>query len=337
MSQIKNAQIRYRIIDRCIGNKYKAFPSKQNLREACEEALFGSIDGDNICDSTIEKDLFAMRMDHDAPIKYSKRERGYYYDDENYSIDKIPLTSEDINAIQFAVKTLSQFRDVAMFQQFGNAIDKIVDRVSISKNPADEQIVSVVQFESGAKVTGNQFLPKFFEAIQNKKLVIFDYTSFATNKMKLRTVAPLLLKEYKNRWYLICEDQEKMKIITYALERMDKVLVTDQKMVMPDNFEPKNFFKHTIGITTHDALPEKILFKANNLASKYIQSTPFHSSQKLVKEGKKRTTFSLKVIITEELIRELLSYGGEVEVVQPPVLREKLTNRALDMVKIYDL
>ena len=79
MPHIKNALIRYRIIDRMLRNKYKTFPSKADLREACEEALYGESYGDNICDSTIEKDMFAMKMDHDAPIKYSKSNAGYYY------------------------------------------------------------------------------------------------------------------------------------------------------------------------------------------------------------------------------------------------------------------
>ena len=118
MPHIKNALIRYRIIDKCIRNKYNPFPTKRDLREACEESLFGSIDGNHICDSTIEKDMFAMRMEHDAPIKYSKLERGYYYEDPDFSINDIPLTEADIESITFAAKTLMQFRDVEMFKQF---------------------------------------------------------------------------------------------------------------------------------------------------------------------------------------------------------------------------
>ena len=87
MPHIKNALIRYRIIDRSLRNKYRPYPSKRDIRELCEEALFGSVEGQNICDSTIEKDLFAMRLEHDAPIKYSKRDGGYYYTDPEFSIN----------------------------------------------------------------------------------------------------------------------------------------------------------------------------------------------------------------------------------------------------------
>ena len=88
MPHIKNALIRYRILDRAIGNKYNPYPNKQQLRELCEEDLFGSTNGSHICDSTIEKDLFAMKMEHDAPIKYSRKHHGYYYTDENYSLNE---------------------------------------------------------------------------------------------------------------------------------------------------------------------------------------------------------------------------------------------------------
>ena len=81
MPHIKNALIRFRIIDRMIRNPYKPYPSKGDLREACEESLFGSTYGEHICDSTIEKDLFAMRIEHDAPIRYSRKHEGYFYED----------------------------------------------------------------------------------------------------------------------------------------------------------------------------------------------------------------------------------------------------------------
>jgi predicted DNA-binding transcriptional regulator YafY len=220
MPHIKNALIRYRIIDRCIRNKYKSYPSKQELREACEENLFGTNYGEHICDSTIEKDLFNMRMDHDAPIKYSKKHNGYYYEDPSYSINDIPLTEDDLESIQFAVNTLQQFREVDMFKQFGQAIDKIVDRVAIESKQSLNSENPIVQFETAYSSGGNEFLPPLYEAIISKNKVIFNYKSFKSTDFKERIVSPLLLKEYRNRWYLISFDESKNDIITFALERM---------------------------------------------------------------------------------------------------------------------
>ena len=115
MPHIKNALIRFRIIDKMIRNKYRPYSTKRELREACEESLYGSISGEHICDSTIEKDLFNMKMEHDAPIKYSKREKGYYYTNDEFTMDDVPLTEKDISAIKAASTILHQFKSTSLF------------------------------------------------------------------------------------------------------------------------------------------------------------------------------------------------------------------------------
>lgn len=335
MSRIKNAQIRYRIIDRCLRNPYNPFPTKEDLRKACEEALFGSDTGSDICDSTIEKDLRAMRMEFDAPIKYSKIDRGYFYDDDTYSIDKIPLSEDDIDAIRFASNTLMQFRDVGLFKQFGFAIDKIFDRVHISNNPMDLSVDNFVQFETVQQTVGNDMLPDFLKAIKEKTVVTFLYTSYVNEKTKLRTVLPLLLKEYRNRWYLICYSLDKKKVMTFALDRITELVLTEDNYYKPIDFNPDHYFKNSIGITAYESEPVKVIFKIDKIGSKYIQSQPLHGSQKLTKEGKTRNTFELSVLISEELKRTILSYGSQIEVIRPKSLRNEIRNAILEMNEIY--
>ncbi len=337
MPNIKNALIRYRIIDRSLRNKYRPFPSKKDIRELCEEALFGSNDGENICDSTIEKDLFAMRLEHDAPIKYNKREGGYFYTDPDFSINDIPLTNDDVTSIKFAINTLKQFREVDMFKQFGNAIDKIVDRITISNDPRDSDITNFVQFEVALSSSGNEYLTPLLEGIRNNLIATFEYTSFVSGKAKSRQVVPLLLKEYRNRWYLISFDLDKKNVMTYALERMTDVLILEEKGEKPLGFDPDLFFKHAVGITSSEEEPSIIIFKADNVSAKYIISQPFHSSQKVIKEGKNKTTFQLKILISEEFTRSILSYAGGIEIIEPSEFREEIITRISEMMKHYNL
>lgn len=336
MPYIKNALIRYRIIDRFLRNKYKPYPSKMELRQACEEALYGLTNGENICDSTIEKDLFSMRMDHDAPIKYSKRHNGYYYLDPTFSINDIPLTEEELVAIKFAANTLSQFKDSGMFKQFGNAIDKIVDRVSISSNPNDTELNHYVQFESAVSTGGSELLPILLEAIRNKLITTFNYASFVTATPKARRVIPLLLKEYRNRWYLISFDFSKNNIITYALDRLTELEITQEISEQPTNFNPDHYFKYAVGISANnESSPDIIELKAQHIAARYIQSQPFHASQHVIHETENHTTFSLEIVVSEEFIRALLSYAGEIEVLKPASLRENIASRIDEMRVLY--
>jgi predicted DNA-binding transcriptional regulator YafY len=53
------------------------------------------------------------------------------------------------------------------------------------------------------------------------------------------------------------------------------------------------------------------------------------------KKGKNKTVFSMEVLISEELIRSLLSYAGEVEVLEPLILREMMVKRLVEMCDKY--
>ncbi len=322
MPHIKNALIRYRIIDRMIRNPYKTYPSKSDLREACEESLFGSTYGDHICDSTIEKDLFAMRMEHDAPIKYSRKHEGYYYEDPDYTINDIPLSEDELESIRFAVQTLQQFQEVPYFKEFGSAIDKIATRVAVAGTEGNETS-AFIGFETAYSSIGNQWLPLLLTAIQEKKTCQFTYASFKSGIAKERNVLPVYLKEYRNRWYLISFDLEKSDWITYALERMDGLVVNEAQHLLKEAFNPSSFFAETIGITTEKKAAERIALRVNDIASKYIESQPLHSSQEKIGTNQ----FVLTVQINEELIRTLLGFMGELQIISPAHLVQTWNER----------
>ncbi|RFC55274.1 helix-turn-helix transcriptional regulator [Brumimicrobium aurantiacum] len=340
MPHIKNALIRYRIIDKALGNTYNPYPSKLDLRHACEMELYGDTNGKHISDSTIEKDLFAMRQEMDAPIKYSKAHKGYYYDNPDFTINEKPLSEDDLTSIQFALSTLSQFKETEMFQNFGFALNKIIDRVNVDSDArkSDADIDQMIQFEKSTAAKGNEFLQPLLSAIQHQYIAYFMYESFVTQVKKQRKVTPLLLKEYNNRWYLICFDSVKEKVITYALDRISDLEIIEQVGEKPSDFKADLFFRHSIGITASaEARPEKIIFSAGNIAAKYINSQPFHESQKIVLDTLEHTKFELFALISEELIRELLSYGGDIIVQEPNSLKDELVKRIKQMKTNYNI
>ena len=101
MPKNKSAVIRYRIIDQCINDKRHLFPNLDYLAQRCSEIL-----DTDISPSTIEKDLAAMKKDHpvghNAPIVYSKQEKGYAYSEAGFSISELNLEDEEWNALRYA-------------------------------------------------------------------------------------------------------------------------------------------------------------------------------------------------------------------------------------------
>jgi len=135
---------------------------------------------------------------------------------------------------------------------------------------------------------------------------------------------PYLLKEYRNRWYLIAWEAEKSDYRTYALDRMKALQVKKKTFETHSDFNSDRFFEHSIGITEIDSEPVRIVLNCNQVRGKYLESQPIHSSQRIVWIEDGNAEVTLNVLITYELIAELLSYGPSTRVVEPLQLRDRL-------------
>jgi predicted DNA-binding transcriptional regulator YafY len=339
MASNKHALLRYRIIDRRIRNKYKPFPSVEDLMVACETALYGSDYGDAISKSTIEKDLRAMREDEElgfhAPIKFSKKDKGYYYESPDYSINDIPLNDDDLSAIQFAARTLYQFRDNDMFKQFKFAIDKIFNRLNISPEVKDSAILQYVQFDQTEAIAGSEYLPIILSAIKESQKILLQYKAFGREKSSENLVHPYLLKEYKHRWYLICFNENKQKVVTYALDRVMELNVESSTFKISKDFDASIFFKYSFGITQIEEEPVLVKLEFRGLQAAYIKTQPLHPNQITLEDVDDKLVVELKVTITHELIEKLLSFGAGVKVLAPNSLQKMIVEKHKEAVFLY--
>lgn len=335
----KYALLRYRIIDRCLRSRSNPFPTKDDLRYACEEALYGS-DGEHISMSTIEKDLWAMRNEGElgfyAPIKFSKSDGGYFYEDPEYTISELPLTDDDLDAIKTAAQTLFQFKDIPLFQQFDTAIEKILDRMKISTHAGNDDGREVIQFERSGAYRGSEYLEPLFLAARDDRSVRFDYQKFNSTEERAVHFEPYLLKEYKGRWYVIGMDKDREAWRTFSLDRIVFMRVEERFFTPSDDFDVASFFKYAVGITVAKDAPEEVVLKFDERLSPYIMSQPLHDSQAVMEESEKGVTISLKVWVTIELISEILGFGDQVEVVSPKRLRTEVKQALTNCLKKYN-
>lgn len=318
----KEAYIRYRIIDSCLRNRFKPYPTLAHLVDKCTEVL-----GKYFSESTIQKDLLAMRSDEGlafkAPISYSKIEMGYYYTDENFSINSIPLTEEEITAIEFASGILQQFKDVGFLKQFENAIDKIREAVKIGRT-LDEGFNDIIQVEQAPYLKGLEHLEELVYCIKNDIVVEFDYHPFNKKTVNRHCVHPYLIKEYRNRWYLIGMHDHYKKIRTFGIDRVEQLKRTEIDFEKMKGFKAADFFKYSFGITTDINKQEEVVLSFTPLEGSYIKTQHLHSTQKILVDNDKEFRISITVYPTHELQMQILGYGANVKILKPKWLASKI-------------
>lgn len=332
MPRNKEALIRYRVINRCLID-YNII-SKDKLIGACEDAL----DIHPLGKRTIDGDIHAMRYDNGlgyyAPIKYDRNRGGYYYEDPDYSIDNIPLNNEELEALVFTSSILDQFKNIDLFRQFSGAVQTIIDAVNIRRLKEETAMYDFIDFEKVPFVKGSEFLQPLIEAVKSKNTLTLTYQPFYEKEAYKAIIHPYLLKEYRNRWYVIGLNDENKELRTYALDRIHKIEKSNVSHI-EQNFEPAEYFKNSIGIISPTSTPPTIKIAVKRQQAQYLITQPLHESQEIVEENKEEIIFKFKVHPTYEFKTIILGYGGDVRIIEPKDLKDEIINTLQNALEEY--
>jgi hypothetical protein len=330
----KQALTRYRLIDNLMTNKQRPAPSLQEIVDYVGEKL-----GTSVSVACIQKDIYAMRYDESlgyfAPIKWDRQQRGYVYSEENYSIDKIPVSEEDLQGLELAVGILEQFKHIPAIKLFEDAITRMA--TAVQRNRETMTGHNVLQLDRPLRYKGIEFMGDIVEAIQQKKELKLFYLPFSRKEAKKHTIHPYFVKEYKGRMYLIAKDLHPTKVpkfLTFAFDRIKDIVFTHRTFI-EEAVDKENYFDAAIGVTLTGDAPERIRFRMSPEHAHYITSQPIHRSQRIIKETSKWVEVELELVINYELISMLMSYGEQICILKPKHLAETIYNKAKKMVALY--
>ncbi len=333
MPKNKNAIIRYRIIDACLRNKFKRFPSKLDFIRACENIGTVSL-------RTIEKDLYDMMYDEElkyfAPIAYSKLEKGYYYEDANYSISNFPINEEDLSAIAFACSILRQFGGIDPAKQLIDSIEKLENYLHANVKLPIKSWETIIQAETSTGNLGFEFIAPLLDCIKQMNVCELEYKRFNSDQIKFYHFHPYLLKQYRNRWYVIGFDENRKDIGTFALDRIIGLTQSNESFQITTQFNALNYHKYAFGIhVIKDQKPEKVRLKFLAQEAPFLKSQPLHSSQVVLEDNIQYFIIEFEVWISFELIQSILGFGERVEVLGPLHLRTQIIKQLNNTLNLY--
>jgi predicted DNA-binding transcriptional regulator YafY len=333
----RNALIRYRTIDKCLQNRRRKW-TIEDLIDACNDALYeyDGIDTD-ISIRTIRLDLKAMRSDtlgYNAPIIVSNK-KYYSYEEEDYSIAKSPLTTQDLGILQEVSHLLRQFKGFSHFNEVSEMVNKLEDKIYSEQH----QQAPAIDFEKNDLLTGIEWLDVLYKAIIGKTTLLLTYQSFKARTANDIIFYPYLLKEYRNRWFVLGMKKQGKEILTLALDRIQQIAPLEKEhFTLHKNFEPHTYFTNIIGVTRNTAeKPTLILFWASTYHAPYIKTKPIHASQKIVEEVKGGTHFSLELIPNFELERELIGFGDGIKILSPNNMVRQMRRKIRLMQALYEV
>ncbi|MDO6491333.1 MULTISPECIES: helix-turn-helix transcriptional regulator [unclassified Cellulophaga] len=333
MSVNKNALIRYKTIDKCLQNRYRKW-TLESLISSCSDALYEYEGREiNVSKRTVQLDIQMMRSDklgYNAPIVvYDKK--FYKYEDENFSITNIPLNKNDMNVLSETVEMLKQFKDFSLFSELGGIIQRLEDKVYSEKT----QQSSIIHLDKNEKLKGLEFLDVLYQAILKKIVIKLTYQSFKAETPSVISFHPYILKEFNNRWFLVGRSSKYKQIVTFALDRIIDIDYNTSIEYILENFNGDKYYKDVIGVTVTNKRAERIQFWVDKKNAPYVETKPFHKSQRIIEKKDDGVIFNIFVKINFELERIILGFGDSIEVIKPKNLRDRIHTKLQNANKLY--
>ncbi len=335
MAANKNALIRYKTIDQCLQNNYKQW-TLNDLIEAVSDALYEYEGKDvDVSKRTVQLDLQMMRSDklgYNAPIVVYNR-KFYKYEDENYSITNSPISNQDLTKLSEAVSFLKQFQGFSHFAELGSMVQKLEDHVYTQKT----QEKSLIDFEKNENLKGLEFLDELYQFILKKQAIEITYQSFKARQESTFTYYPYLLKEFRNRWFVIGQRKKNEGLMNLALDRIISIERSGKPFIFNAGFDSEIYYKNVIGVSVSPNLePETVMLYVNHKHAPYVLTKPFHHSQKEVSRDNYGVTIAFEVQLNFELEKEILGLGEGVKVIAPERLKRNIKERLYDAVDAYE-
>ena len=241
---------------------------------------------------TLQRDLKEIRNLFGVDIEYSKSSKGYF----------ISQSETDNMNFQRMMEAFDMFNSLNLAQD-------LTPFIHLEKR----------------RPQGTENLYGLLHAIKNKFQIQFSYQKFWEEEISKRTAEPYALKEFKNRWYVMAKERKDRNIKSFALDRLTDLEITNRKFEYPVTYNIEESYRYCFGIISpNDEKPQEIILSFDPFQGKYIKTLPLHHSQQVLIDNEDELQIKLKLCVTHDLIMELLSFGGNMKVLQPKSLAKEI-------------
>ena len=337
----KNKLIRYRVYDQCFSNFNKMY-TRSMLRDKVNEALLAA-GLEEVGQSTVNHDIspngnFDRDMRPEVEVVAHKcsgildtKETTYYrYAEKGYSIWKVDLDETQLRQLQNALLMLRQFKGLPDMEWVDELLESLHKQYKIIIPETD----AVVELDYNPDLTG---LVSFFSPILNatlhKSALKITYNGGYETPYQ-DTIHPYYIKEYNNRWFVYGWSDKDERINTMAIDRFISVELSGKTFRPNIDVDFSEYFDDIVGVTRYsDAQPQLIRLRFTSQRYNYVATKPIHGLTQHNNDDQHEITIEVRP--NRELEALILSFGSDVEVLEPQSLRDTITAKIQSMASIY--
>lgn len=280
--------------------------------------------------------IYELRDRFFAPIEYDELQKGWHYDKnqkESFELPGLWLTSQEIEGFSVILNLLQNLQSDE-FSQNLKPIQRSLHKL-LQGNGVDSAVFSqhIKLIHRGDTHSNYTALVSATSAINHNRRLDIQYKDYK-GAVTLRTVSPLTLVHYCDNWYLDAWCHKREALRSFLLSRVVKTSVSNEAAKRVSDQQKEEHFASAYGIFAGKAkhIAEIAFF---NEVAREVSAKQWHPEQETVLESDGTLRLHIPYSDDRELVRDILKYGNNAEVLKPAALRKKMKTILRSMWQIY--
>lgn len=293
--------------------------------------------------ATLKRDLAFLRDRLGAPIDYDRDLNAYRfgagYRGQKHELPGLWFNERELYSLLMAHQLLSELDTEGVISRHLHPLLERIHQMLGSTDIDATALMRRVKIVSPAKrpVPG-PFFERVAEALLQRRRLHMRYLTRGRRALSERDVSPQRLVHYRSTWYLDAWCHQRERLLRFALDAIEAAQVLDEKARDMPMRQVQAEMDAGYGIYA-GSRPQWALLRFDAQAAQWASREHWHPQQQgrwLGAPGASAWELRLPYVDETELVMDVLRQGPEVQVLEPPSLRERVRQRHAQAAALYD-
>jgi len=277
-----------------------------------------------------------MRLYLNAPIHYDRERNGYHYDQGEGRMYELPglwFNASELHAL-LSVQQLLASVQPGLLDSHLKPLQRRIDELLRAQHASSDEVPRRIRILQIAARPSGSFFQIVAGALAQRQRLSLRYYNRSSDQRSARVVSPQRLTHYRDNWYLDAWCHLREGLRTFALDTIEDARALDEAAFEVSADQLDEHLSAAYGIFA--GAPEQVaVLRFSPQRARWVSRERWHSRQegRFLPDG----SYELRLPYGNplELVMDILKYGPDVEVSEPPSLRQLVRERLEQAAAVY--
>lgn len=289
--------------------------------------------------ATANRMIETLRDNLNAPLEYSRDHNGYFYNQDStatpYELPGLWFSSEELHGLLICQRILQDISPGVLSRQIEALQQRI--NVMLSREHSPQPVIAdkIYFVAMSRRMHDDSQFKRIAAGLFSDKRMYIHYRARGQNRQSSeRTISGQKLVFYRDNWYLLAHCHWRQSLRIFSIDSVESVQILSQDAKPVSERQQQEFLQSSYGIFTGKAEYKAVLeFTASR--ANWVADEHWHEEQQ--GEWLKNGRYRLRIPFgdSRELIMDILKYGPDVKVIDPPFLKQAVKQQIDAMQRLY--